>query len=708
MRHLKQQGLLAFGILVALFTLAGCGSPPDSFTIAAAPASVILANYGPAQALTITVTAVNGFKNPVNVAITGLASGVKASPASLTMLPGTLQQVMLSSQTAAVVTTPNVQITGTSGTLTEANTASIQVTEAQTTAALNNAQFGFGNNIAGNVLTRPVVKVTDTGVAPLTMHPVIKGDPSFTLATGGSACGETLKAGASCNVYVAFSPTSATLAAPAGSLDLGLGNVSAGTPQTVILKGSSFSVPAGAVTATANPQVAQYTVNLPYPGSVTVEFGTGTTYGRSTSAQVSATAGPVTILVAGMLPLTTYHMRGSVTLNNGIKKKDADQVFTTRDSLLHPVLSAVITPGATPQPGIELLTMINGNTDGLVATDLNGNVVWTYRVPNSDAGNHVEGAQLLTNGHFLITLGQTSYLALNTTTFPTGSIDAIREIDLAGNIIRQITTVDLSDELAASGHDIKIQEFSHEAKMLPNGHWLVIANYLKPFQDLPGYPGTTQVLGDAVVELDTNLQPVWVWDSFDHLDVNRHPWNFPDWTHMNAVVYSPSDGNLLLSLRHQNWVVKIDYRNGTGTGNVLWRLGQGGDFTLMNGTDPTDWPYAQHYPSFFSANTSGVFDLGLMDNGDDRIFPTGLVCDSAGAPPCLYTTIPIFRLDENAKTATLLFHKILPPSLYSFFGGNMGPLANGDVEYDLAGAGPNTGSTIFEAPRDANARPSGR
>jgi len=152
MRHLKQQGLLAFGILVALLTLAGCGSPPDSFTIAAAPASVVLANYGPAQALTITVTAVNGFKNPVNVAITGLPSGVKASPASLTMLPGTLQQVMLSSQTAAVVTTPNVQITGTSGTLTEANTASIQVTEAQTTAALNNAQFGFGNNIAGNVL----------------------------------------------------------------------------------------------------------------------------------------------------------------------------------------------------------------------------------------------------------------------------------------------------------------------------------------------------------------------------------------------------------------------------------------------------------------------------------------------------------------------------------------------------------------------------
>jgi hypothetical protein len=94
--------------------------------------------------------------------------------------------------------------------------------------------------------------------------------------------------------------------------------------------------------------------------------------------------------------------------------------------------------------------------------------------------------------------------------------------------------------------------------VLLNGHWLCLVNSTKPFTDLPGYPGVTPVLGDALVDLDTNLQPVWVWNSFDHLDVNRHPYLFPDWTHSNAIAYSADDGNLLLSIRHQNWVIKID------------------------------------------------------------------------------------------------------------------------------------------------------
>ncbi len=55
-------------------------------------------------------------------------------------------------------------------------------------------------------------------------------------------------------------------------------------------------------------------------------------------------------------------------------------------------------------------------------------------------------------------------------------------------------------------------------------------------------------------------------------------------------------------------------------------FGEGGDFSLVGGTDPTDWEYAQHGPAFFSANTTGVFSLGVMDNGDDRIFPTGVTC----------------------------------------------------------------------------------
>jgi len=91
----------------------------------------------------------------------------------------------------------------------------------------------------------------------------------------------------------------------------------------------------------------------------------------------------------------------------------------------------------------------------------------------------------------------------------------------------------------------------------------------------------------------------------------------------------------------------------------------------------------------------------MMDNGNDRVFPTGVQCGSPGASACQYTTIPVFQIDETAMTATLTSHQILPKSLYSFFGGNTELLNNGDVEYDLAGTNTND-SDIFEVTSASN------
>ena len=160
--------------------------------------------------------------------------------------------------------------------------------------------------------------------------------------------------------------------------------------------------------------------------------------------------------------------------------------------------------------------------------------------------------------------------------------------------------------------------------------------------------------------------------------------------HTNAVLYSPDDGNLIISMRHQNWLIKIDYANGTGAGVVLWKLGYQGDFALIEGTDPTDWFYAQHGPSFTSTNTTGKFSLVLFDNGNDRYFPSGQVhCATTGSSTC-YSTVPLLDIDETARTATLRWSLTAP--FYSFFGGNAEVLKNGNVEYcetvgDAAGDG---------------------
>ena len=48
-----------------------------------------------------------------------------------------------------------------------------------------------------------------------------------------------------------------------------------------------------------------------------------------------------------------------------------------------------------------------------------------------------------------------------------------------------------------------------------------------------------------------------------------------------------------------------------------------------------------------------VFGLTLMDNGNDRAFPPGTSCGVGSAPPCAYTTVPVFQLDEDSRTATI-------------------------------------------------------
>jgi len=100
----------------------------------------------------------------------------------------------------------------------------------------------------------------------------------------------------------------------------------------------------------------------------------------------------------------------------------------------------------------------------------------------------------------------------------------------------------------------------------------------------------------------------------------------------------------------------------------LWRLGEGGDFKLIGGTDPKDWFYAQHGPDFFSPSNSGFFRLGVMDNGDDRKFSGGIVCRASGSPPC-YSAASVYQIDESAMTATLVSSYTLPNNLYSYLGG---------------------------------------
>ncbi|HLV85919.1 MAG TPA: aryl-sulfate sulfotransferase [Candidatus Sulfotelmatobacter sp.] len=451
-------------------------------------------------------------------------------------------------------------------------------------------------------------------------------------------------------------------------------------------------VPPGTVTPTANGQVALYTISPVASGNVSVQFGLDTTYGLTTWTQpVPQGGGPVSIFVAGMKGNTAYHMRGVVQFGDGSEFQDADQTFTTTGlaAAVLPTITTTTAAGATPQSGVELLDLVNGpaTVAPVAVSDLNGNVLWSYN-PGLPTGVIPHPVKLLPNGHFLINFAA-----------PNGADSVMQEIDLTGNVIWQMTATDLNNALATAcagggvGCNVTLLGTHHDFVLLSNGHLLVLAA-------LQQLVGSTVVTGDVIIDLDQNRKPVWLWNEFDHLDINRRPFMFPDWTHTNALLYSADDGNLIISIRHQNWLVKIDYANGAGPGDILWKLGYQGDFTLMNSDgsadpNPGDWFFAQHGPSFVSTNTTGTFSLTLFDNGNDRgvTVVDGGTCGLTGQPDC-YSTVPIFNLDENAKTATFTFNATAPT--FSFFGGDSVVLKNGNVEYCEAEGGPGVAGDIYE------------
>lgn len=441
-------------------------------------------------------------------------------------------------------------------------------------------------------------------------------------------------------------------------------------------------VGSGLVTPTANLQVALYTLTPPAGSTVAVQFGTDTAYGLTTSAQpASATGAPLGILVAGMKASTLYHLRAVVQLPDSTTLDDSDHTFTTGTLPVNqlPGLTAATSGGMTPQPGIEMLDLIGAGIAPVIATDLSGNIIWYYK-PGGSAADIVQPVKPLPNGHFLLVISPNSAAPLSGTPEAPATITVLREIDLAGTTINELSLATLNTRLAAAGFNYTALDMHHDVAILPNGHLIIIVNSTQQLA-VTGTPDLTTVLGDALIDLDATLTPVWMWDSFGHLDVNRHPMSFPDWTHANAILYSPTDGNLLLSMRHQNWILKIDYADGKGAGDIIWHLGEGGEFSLQGGTNPTDWFYAQHGPSFSTQTTAGTFGLTVFDNGDDRMFPPGVTCASLNPPSCPYSTVEDFTINEAAKTATLNFHDI--SSLYSSFGGNAEVLANNNVEYDL-------------------------
>jgi arylsulfate sulfotransferase len=435
--------------------------------------------------------------------------------------------------------------------------------------------------------------------------------------------------------------------------------------------------------------------------------------------------------IAGVYPKTAYKIFAQTVTGSNIVNGPT-LTYTTGalpSSISFPTFSVQSnTKPDTAQPVIlhNLVQLGSGKIYPDVATDLSGRIIWYY------SANDLANTDLLTrplqNGTFL---SIEDNIAWNPAT-PSGQF--LRQVDLAGNVIRETNTGALQQELIAIGAlDGRscasiakpapigsgcLGSFHHDAiqtlpptvnSTLPGPFTAVIASVEKIFPagtqgDTSGFP--VDVIGDMFIVLDSNWNVVWYWDSFQHdggcpvapatgpcqLDINRaavlgetctaSQSGCPpalllgtgiaplakDWLHANTIYYWPTDTfggaskDLIWSSRHQDWVMKVDYQDGSpsATGDILWRMGNQGDFQWVGPADPWPWFSHQHEVAIEN-NGSGV--MTLFDNGNTRIAPPPL--GVGGNPTCL-------PYDCNSRGMALTFTEQAPMQVNAVLNSDLG------------------------------------
>jgi hypothetical protein len=478
------------------------------------------------------------------------------------------------------------------------------------------------------------------------------------------------------------------------------------TSQTVIIYKITSRVigPGPVVNGTTHPLVALFSApSCPAGSSMEVVFQPVGSTGSPFKTNFVNCNGKTSMnfLIAGMLPNASYSMFDEVGKAGASLQKSASVTWTTgtvpSSVLLVPVTFPIpFGPAASQAERILLLSF--STTATLHARNNQGKVVWYYAGDGAYRPGAVATAQLdrlLVGGFLLTSCGYPGdYTGTGLYGNQTGGGESLQMIDLTGHVVQETNVDRVNEQLIAMGTD-PISTFNHDIRMLPNGHIMAITNTQKVFPaGTQGSAAPIDIIGTELVELDQNFQVYWYWDSFDHaggngqLDITRtaplneqcttsitgmngcpavlltSPAN--DWLHTNAVQYQPLDGSLVISIRNQDWVAKIDYNNGTGTGNILWLMGQNGSFA-MNNVNGDPWPWFSHQHDVEYQNNGNVL-MTMFDNGNTRITANG--GDSRG-----------YVLNVNESGLLVTPQLFFDTGYYAVAQGSAQVLSNGDYEF---------------------------
>jgi arylsulfate sulfotransferase len=363
--------------------------------------------------------------------------------------------------------------------------------------------------------------------------------------------------------------------------------------------------------------------------------------------------------VLGFRPGTAHMVAVAVTDDAG-EVLTAPPIAVTTAALPadFPTFTANRIAPAQVEPGVTL----TGQSRYAMAIDDAGQVVWF-----TDLGEGLEDLRRLDDGHLLINLGN--------------HIAAV-EIDVLGNELRRWHAARSTPGTPGS-IPVAIDSFHHELGELPGGDRLTLATELRTYS---GYPtseidptpqtGSQSVVGDVVVEFAPDGAVVRRHAMLDLLDPYRLgygsfgmfwvPFYGPaatvDWSHGNAVVPDPADGGFLVSLRHQDALVKLG-----ADGALRWILGTHDNwapafapYLLSPVGAPLLWPFHQHGPRILADGHVIVFD-----NGNFRVSPP------AAKPPTNYSRAVEYAVDPERKEVRQVWQYDAGQAIYAPATGNI-------------------------------------
>lgn len=326
-------------------------------------------------------------------------------------------------------------------------------------------------------------------------------------------------------------------------------------------------------------------------------------------------------------------------------------------------LAPVVGSGSLGEPD-ELVCTNTAKASGAVYVcfDGEGTVRWSLEHPD---GTNFLALEPLSDGGFA--------------TVTESSQPRLARFDERGALVDELSPawIDARTEFRHTWIDV------HEVIELREGPWAGAVAVLTGVSD------TTPVgerLGNGIAVVDLAVGEVlWDWSSHGVLgdDVpidpllpydRSHPTHDPvDWQHANALVHGlDPDGSQFfwMSLRHQDWIVKIDVQ----TGAVDWRFGQGGDF---DGIPEDGWMYGQHAPQLVERDGDRI-TLAVFDNGNVRRDATGAW--DLGAEP--WSRAVVFELDEGTMQAAESFSVGWPdPEFFSAIRGDADLLDADTLQY---------------------------